>query len=201
VIKGKQKSQSLCNFNQSNSNLTNTHVRAQSKLDQAAIYNSINGEQSRSPTLSKSSDESEQLEKMMMIIMNNTTVSSWPVLKIEDSFKGSISDVNETMTKRNSRNSSRLNSAEGLYSQINNLNGHVVPSILVSQPKTGSNINQIEQIKNNSNDLYIPNNVRSALESAGINIEQIINLTNKMELSLNPDRDSQQTKVNNTIIL
>jgi len=70
--------------------------------------------------------------------------------------------------------------------------GLIVPSILVTQAKAVSDLKPIE---NTSNDLYIPNKVRSALESAGINIEQIIHLTNKMEMCLSTENNPSNLPV------
>ena len=156
VVKGKQKSMSLCNFNLASS-------IEQQHIEQAGSC--IKLIKSLSSNLSKSSDESENLEQMMMMIMNNTSKSNWPVLKIEDSLKGSLNELPESGRKRQSRASSRRHSREAFMQTA-------------EPPDSKHPVGDL-----NENELYIPNNVRSALESAGINIEQIIKLTSKLEMS------------------
>ena len=84
VLKGKQRSNSMCNFN--NGNLNNHHHSDFSlKTSRRASTNFSFKEQQTS------GESSNSLDQMMMLIMNNTT---WPVLKI-DSVRNSTVELNQ----------------------------------------------------------------------------------------------------------
>ncbi|CAF0983622.1 unnamed protein product, partial [Brachionus calyciflorus] len=121
VVQGKKKSNSLCNFS----------VKKFEKQGSESVKDS-------------NSNSSENLDDMMISLMNGRKKSSWPILKIEDSTKSSIAELEKTYE-----------------------NGEV-------------NINE-------KNEGYIPDNVRNALEQAGINIEEIIKMTTQLQMSLNND--------------
>lgn len=168
------------NFNLINPNINET------KLARAASYNKINSskQHSHSPASSKSSDESEKLEKMMMMIMNTTNKTNWPILKIEDSLRGSINELENTFERK------KRKSIRDFNCNVSRVNSCVDSQERLNTQKIGSkkseNGNQPDQTNlKKSSELYIPNNVRNALESAGINIDQIINLTSKLENSIN----------------
>jgi len=127
VVKGKQKSISMCNFNHS-SNEKQQNLQSKQK----SVINNNNKRDTSLPRLIRSasitSNESDNIDQMMMMIMNTTNKTNWPILKIDDSIKGSTNDLEVNL-------------------QIN------------------------DDSKENNN---IPTNVRDALESAGIDIKQII---------------------------
>lgn len=112
-----------------------------------------------------SSSESDNINEMMMLIMNNKTNSNWPVLKIDDSLRESTIDLEKTI---------ELNQrvAIAFESDVNRLS---------LEPRTNSN--SISNKNNREN--YIPESVRNALEQAGINIDEIINMTNQLQMSFN----------------
>lgn len=195
----------MCNFNSSITNLN----EAQTKKDQTPIYNNTKGvngylhpksddilNHSRSPTQSKSSDESnDSLEKMMMLIMNSTNRSTWPVLKIEDSVKGSTNNLEiYTSLSRLGRSSSHINSSsqnleqDTFDSMVMNTNRGIENATQLKPPTIQLDPNYIveeEEDQSQKSDIYIPSNVREALQCAGINIEHIIKLTNKLENTMN----------------
>ena len=115
--------------------------------------------------------------------MNTTNKSNWPVLKIEDSLRGSINELEKPFEHRKRKsikdfncNGSRINSCVNSQERLSVQNNGSVKKIP----------NQFDQTDlKKSSELYIPNNVRNALDAAGINIDQIINLTSKLENSIN----------------
>lgn len=58
-----------------------------------------------------------------------------------------------------------------------------------------------EEDQSQKSDIYIPSNVREALQCAGINIEQIIKLTNKLENTMNNGEGmSDEANVNGDVM-
>jgi hypothetical protein len=151
VVKGKQKSISMCNFNHS-SNEKQQNLQSKQK----SVINNNNKRDTSLPRLIRSasitSNESDNIDQMMMMIMNTTNKTNWPILKIDDSIKGSTNDLEVNL-------------------QMN------------------------DDSKENNN---IPTNVRDALESAGIDIKQIIDMTNQLEMSFNElDSNLKTSKIEN----
>jgi hypothetical protein len=119
---------------------------------------------------------------MMMLIMNSSSRGNWPVLKIEDSIKGSTNDLE--LSTGLGRSSSHLSSSQNLADTFDSIvmNGRGTEAILkppIIQLDPTYRMDKGDQSQ--GSDIYIPNNVREALECAGINIEHIINLTSKLE--------------------
>ena len=85
VLKGKQKSNSMCNFNgilKSQENYMLSELALKSSRRASTNYSF------KEHTVSGGSTNS--LDKMMMLILNNTT---WPVLKIDDSLRNSMAEL------------------------------------------------------------------------------------------------------------
>ena len=183
VVKGKQKSLSLCNFNFGHSE--NNIERAKNmekdlvKLNQILVDKLSDADLSVSlhTDTSNSSSETESLNQMMMMIMNNNSNTNWPLLKIEDSSRGSTQELEPGKKLKLSQND--------LIDRLNNLSDLKDGKTLLEKEDA------YELIKHD--DSYIPNNVRIALESAGIDIDQIITMTNELEMSFQ-EIDSKLSK-------
>lgn len=131
----------------------------------------------------------------MMLIMNSTNRSTWPVLKIEDSVKGSTNNLEiYTSLSRLGRSSSHINSSsqnleqDTFDSMVMNTNRGIENATQLKPPTIQLDPNYIveeEEDQSQKSDIYIPSNVREALQCAGINIEHIIKLTNKLENTMN----------------
>ncbi len=168
VVKGKQKSISLCNFNSSSQHRLNRLNSGSNNNNNNTNNFYPNNKIKRENSLPKlirsasiTSNESDNLEQMMMTIMNNTSKNNWPVLKIEDSIKGSTNQLDDSKFEDSSKTPPTVTLAAALELKATTATSEQTVT-------TSSNI---------------PDNVKSALESAGIDINQIIDMTNKLEKS------------------
>jgi hypothetical protein len=180
VLKGKQKSNSLCNFN---------NPKGLQKCDQIDKVNELSFDlDSVKSECSVSNKEpesggSDSLDQIMMMIINNKNL---PVLKIDDSLRNSLVDLDIN-------DDEILQKKKELIETQNKLYNETLANLKEIQTNLGSDLKKsctndasktIDNTKIVSNESYIPDSVMNALESAGINIDHIINMTNQLEMSL-----------------
>jgi hypothetical protein len=100
VLKGKQKSNSMCNFNGSVKPQENCFLSDYGlKTSRRASTNYSLKEQTNS------GGSTNSLDQMMMLILNNTT---WPVLKIDDSLRNSRTELEDSQRDEKNQNSMHI---------------------------------------------------------------------------------------------
>jgi len=119
VLKGKQKSNSMCNFNggvkpQENCFLSDFGL----KTSRRASTNYSLKEQTNS------GGSTNSLDQMMMLILNNTT---WPVLKIDDSLRNSRTELDES--QRDEKNQEMIQINDRFPSGLKNENQTLTSNI------------------------------------------------------------------------
>jgi hypothetical protein len=125
---------------------------------------------------SSSSSESESINQMMMSIMNGASKSSWPVLKIDDGFRETNIDLNENQYQKHRSNSFKQSTADSGSTVNGRGEGRKQSNpVLINNPKP------VSQTPNDENS--IPDNVKSALEFAGFDFNQILDMTNQARQS------------------
>lgn len=174
VLKGKQKSNSLFNFNSAKPLPKCCDQIGENKL--SFDLDSVKSECSLSnKEPGGDSGESDSLDQIMMMIMNNKNL---PVLKIDDSLRNSLVDLDLNDDELLAKKKELIETQNKLYNEtLANLK-EIQTNLSSPEPK-----NKTSE-KTTTNESYIPDSVKNALESAGINIEHIINMTNKLEMSI-----------------
>ncbi len=126
---------------------------------------------------SSSSSESESINQMMISIMNGASKSSWPVLKIDDALREANIDVQEKQTDcivskaPNEKQKNIINSVERSDEKVNIVNGKAKQDNLKYKAVP------------HADESCIPENVKNALEFAGFDLNQILDMTNQARQS------------------
>jgi hypothetical protein len=172
VLKGKQKSNSLFNFNSAKPLPKCCDQIGENKL--SFDLDSAKSECSLSNKEPGDSGESDSLDQIMMMIMSNKNL---PVLKIDDSLRNSLVDLDLNDDELLAKKKELIETQNKLYNET-----------LANLKEIQTNLSSPETNKTSektaTSESYIPDSVKNALESAGINIEHIISMTNKLEMSI-----------------
>ncbi|RNA40357.1 hypothetical protein BpHYR1_042498 [Brachionus plicatilis] len=108
---------------------------------------------------------------------------------------GSRNFCNDQSSTRDSNSSLSDNLDNMMVSMMNGKKKSSWPVLKIEdQEKNFEPKTNMEETEAN-NDGYIPENVRNALEQAGINIDEIINMTNQLQMSFKKDSDIKKSMV------
>ncbi len=203
IVKGKRKSISLCNQTNQVSNISINSVKCNMKR-------SINNINKNNKSMATSSDddasfkdaassESDNLDEMFMMIMNNVDIKNLPSLKIEDSIKGSTQSIlfnkRSSKTKLNdqqnnsNRNSINIPDSESIRKEANNLESQIdalIDNIKLYDKNSNNSYESISNLESNS----------PTIRNIQIKKSQSATVTQKVEISKinNDDKVTENNK-------